>query len=146
MENKTILWGVMNKLKLSDCSFTERIISQKTIYLLQEFGLQTTYDFKWYNYGVYSGELADAMFSSNPNQISITPLNPDSEEVINKLASFTGEDIKNPLFLEVASSILFIRKTNPLLKKDEVYEALLSKKPHLDNREQFDIIFEKLSI
>ena len=144
MTNKTILLGIMNRLKLSDSSFTERIVSQKTIYLLQEFGIQTTYDFKWYNYGVYSRELADDMFSSTPSQIRTAVANSDVEAAIHKLTSFADEDIKNPLFLEMASSILFIYKTNSLLKKDEVFEVLLSKKPHLDNRKQFDSIFEKL--
>jgi len=144
MTNKTMLCEVMNKLKLSDSSFTERIISQKTVYLLQEFGLQTNYDFKWYNYGVYSRELADDIFSSNSLQISLTPTNTDTEVAIKKFADFSVESIKDPLFLELASSVRFLLKQNPFIEKEKLYQKIVELKPHLNNQEQFNQIYERL--
>lgn len=144
MANNSIFLGIMNKMKLSDSSFTERIISQKTIYLLQEFGIPTTYSFKWYNYGVYSKGLADDMFSVSPTQIISSNIDQNEEKIINVFIAFAGDDQRNPLFLEMASSIKFLSKQNPFISKEELFNRIIELKPHLNNPDQFNQIFEKL--
>ena len=146
MTNKDILQNIMNRLNLSDSSFTERIISQKTVYLLQEVGIGTNYLFNWNHYGVYSKELSNYMFSTFPEQI-VTSSPPDKkiEKAVAAFITFAGENMRNPLFLELASSALYLIRINPFLKKEELFDEIIKLKPHLNNREQFEILFEKIT-
>lgn len=145
MTNNSILLGIMNRMKLSDSSFTERIISQKTIYLLQELGISTTYSFKWYNYGVYSKELADNMFSVSLSQVNSSTIGQDEEKIINDFTTFAGIDQKNPIFLEMASSTVFLSKQTPFITKQDLFNELIQLKPHLNNQNQFNQVLDKLN-
>lgn len=57
IDNRTILYKVAEEFGLERDSTEERLKLQKTIYLLQAFGLKLGYGFSWYRYGPYSQDL-----------------------------------------------------------------------------------------
>jgi len=130
-----LLSFLVKKFGISNSSFNDRIISQKMIFILQEMGLGTNYNFKWYLYGVYSSELAQDIFEGNYGGEKITK---EKEEILLKFSSLIKEDINNPSFLETLSSIIYFLKNNPFLSKEEVFNKLGDLKPHLKDLEQFN--------
>lgn len=142
MSGKRILNYLKENLSLSNSSFTKRIISQKTIYILQEMGIKTEYNFNWYLYGVYSQALADDIFHYNDEGIETTE---EQKEIIQKFLELGEENISNPLFLEMASSIIFIKKSNQFLTNDEIFEKIIKVKPHLNDKNFFLDTLEKMN-
>ena len=71
IDNRTILYKVAEALGLTRNSTEERLKLQKTIYLIQAYGLKLGYGFSWYRYGPYSQDLvydAYAVLGSERNK------------------------------------------------------------------------------
>jgi len=102
------------------------------------------YGFNWYLYGVYSQELAEDFFNySDSGEDSISE---SQKEIINKFLRLGSENIQNPIFLETVSSILYLKNQNPFDSKEEIFNRLINVKPHLNDRENFELAYEKINV
>jgi len=144
MENKEILSYLANKFNLSSGTLNERMISQKAIYILQEMGLDTNYAFRWYLYGVYSNELANDFFIMGDNKLKDIELSEPQKIIIDKFGNFSKDNLNDPSFFELVSSIIYLLRNNPSINKEEIFEKIIRLKSHLNDKKQFDIIYSKL--
>lgn len=142
MENKIILSHLVKKFDFSSDSFNKRMISQKALYTLQKMGLGTTYSFNWYLYGVYSQELADDFFQGIPSPKE--NLTEEQGEIIKKFEELCKENLENPSFLELVSSIIYLIKEEPFADKEIIFGKLVKFKPHLNDKDTFDSVHSKV--
>lgn len=108
-------------LEVNMDTFTSRLILQKTVYLLKEFGLDLGYSFGWHIRGPYSATLADDLFECN----GLPPF--AFEEIVDEIAEGEGERLQgasqalkgyleDSRFLEVLASVRYLgRKGNRIL-------------------------------
>ncbi|KKM71445.1 hypothetical protein LCGC14_1430540 [marine sediment metagenome] len=59
IDAKVILYMLMRDFKLKRKTIEDRQRLQKTIYLLQAYGLQLGYGFSWFKYGPYSSDIIE---------------------------------------------------------------------------------------
>ncbi len=143
MANKQILAYLIKKFGFSNDSFNKRMISQKSMYILQEIGLGTNYNFNWYLYGVYSQELADDIFSMSSSETS--ELSEFQKVIISKFEELSKNNLENPSFFELVSSIVYLVRINPFMHKEEIFNKIVELKPHLEDKETFDRVYPKIS-
>lgn len=127
-------------------NFDNRLIYQKIIYLLQNYGLSLGYGYSWYVKGPYSSELAKTLFNITPQVTaeSASFVFHENDLILRKLTEFKSilsHEIRNPLFLEVLASIVFIQKSLRLLENTQVKNELLKLKPKLKENPDFERIF-----
>jgi len=142
MENKQVLKYLINRFGFSDNSFNKRMISQKSMYILQEMGLGTNYNFNWYLYGVYSQELADDLFSMN--SLEVSGLSESQKEIISKFEELSRDNLENPSFFELVSSTIYLVRINPFMNKEEIFGKIIEFKPHLEDKETFEVVYPKI--
>lgn len=156
-ERALILGGILKRIgnfsaKYFEKSFDARLIFQKTIYLLQAFGLYLGYKFSWYIRGPYSPTLTrkgyelarkfeetpDVRFTKEP-----------SEKRFNEFLEFLGEKKYDPTWLETIASIHFLKHMYPKRTEKKIMEMVLQKQPYLTieeckeawhHLEEFDLI------
>ena len=97
-------------LKVPD-SFDDRMEVQKIIYLAQEYGIPFGYDFEWYIRGPYCNQVAvDAHYMiDNPGKPKELQLD---ENKVKEFARIIEPYLKNPMWFEIASSLVYIRNEN----------------------------------
>ena len=125
--------AILNDIGNFDTSnFKGRLTLQKTVYLLQSFGLNLGYVFKWYLHGTYCPALANdgfAMEKIAPSMPSI-PIEFEAERNQRRYLEFKEylADKKNdPAMLEISSSICYLDGLG--FKKGEILELVKNKKP-----------------
>ena len=101
---------------LSMEEFDDRLEVQKIPFLAQSFGINLDYSFTWYLKGPYSKTVAKDGFTvyellkndQTPN------LNQDllNHERLNEFREFISPHMDDPLWLEVAASLVYLRKEN----------------------------------
>jgi len=136
--------NIIRKFNLASETFEQRIISQKAVYILQELGLETNYNFSWYLYGVYSKELADDFFHFN---FSNEDFSEKQNITIQNFEGLVGENINDPMFFELVSSIVYLLRSdplNPFISREDLFNKLINLKPHLNNLEQFNKLYDKI--
>jgi len=133
----------LEALKISDISnLDKRKFMQKHIYLLQAFGFDLLYDFRWDLYGPYSPELAEeakGVLGEKKNEYDAEIKKAGfrfSEEAISKIKDFEnkiGKKLQNDTALaELIASVHF---ANQIVDSDEKARELINKsKPHLYDR------------
>ena len=103
-------------------------VYQKTVYFLQEYGIDLRYAFNWYIYGPYSKRLADDGFDISKTYENTKPLQfvkPEVEERFEEFLEFI-EPIKNdPYNLELAASIHALLKMG--LDKESIRHRIKTK-------------------
>jgi uncharacterized protein YwgA len=132
--NRTILYKVAEEFDLTREGTEERLKLQKTIYLLQSYGLKLGYGFSWYKYGPYSQDLVfdayavleseKSKFEQESQKLSF------SQSCQQKFAEFRricGYVLDSAELLELVASVCFLCETwypsagrlqiAPLLKK-----------------------------
>jgi len=109
-----ILGGFLKKVgNFSMKSYEKRLIFQKTVYFLQEFGVGFGYKFSWYIAGPYSPELAgdgfrlEAIYDKARRVEMIEKKDQDS---INSFLVFIEGIKNNARQLELLASIDFLKK------------------------------------
>jgi len=137
---------VLEHLGISNInSFDDRKIMQKLIYLLQAFGVNLSYGFRWDSYGPYSQSLAeDAKLVLTKHKEMYDRLIRDEnyklteetisyiDEYMNSIGNMVKENIE---FGELLASIHF---TNQLYDSDEKVKTLIEKtKPELVKKVDF---------
>ncbi len=118
VDTRTILYKVADVFDLKRGSTEERLMLQKTIYLLQAYGLRLGYGFSWYRYGPYSQDLVYDAYTVLASEGERYEKNSRSwqfsENTIKRFKSFKeicGNVLSDPKKLELAASVDFVRKT-----------------------------------
>jgi len=128
------LGGLLKRIGNYDMSSLEgRLILQKTIYLLQVFGLNLGYNFSWYIRGPYSTELTKDGF----NLIEIYDglcqrrfVAENAERRFKEYLEFLGERKNDSDWLELLASVHFLKKSYPSKDEEEIIGTLMRYKPH----------------
>lgn len=133
-----ILSGVLKRIgNYSMGSFKDRLIFQKTVYFLQEFGINFGYSFNWYVYGPYSPELTRSGYKMK--NIADTPkikfINPKFERDLNNLQKFLGNNKNNADWLELIASVHFLKNKSIALSKRQVIDTIINKQTHFTEEE-----------
>jgi uncharacterized protein YwgA len=131
--NQDILYMIANKhnFDLKRTNMIDRLILQKTIYLLQAYGLQLGYGFSWYTYGPYSQDLVNDSFtvlkSEKGKYEERTSSLSFSKETIKKFNDFKHllkGVLGNARKLELVASVDFVRKTwHPDVTRENIAEV-----------------------
>lgn len=123
VDRKSILYmlAASNEFNLKRETTEDRLRLQKTIYLLQVFGLRIGYGFSWYRYGPYSQELVyDAYKVLSPDSPERTKyvretrslsFSASIHEKLKRFREICGNVLSDPKKLELAASVDFVRKT-----------------------------------
>lgn len=115
-------------------SFDHRLVFQKTIYLLQSFGLYLGYSFSWYIRGPYSPALTRKgyelvhKFEKSPN---ISFVEGSSEDRFRDFLDFLGEKKNDANWLETLASLHFLKQIYPRRTKVQIMRMVLLKQPYL---------------
>ncbi len=133
-----VLSRVLREIGFSSSKFTNRLIIQKTAYLLQEvFSVDLGAKFFWYSYGPYSYEIArDYKLIIDGSYLEY--VSTDNEgirgflEFIKRIGDeFVTEEKGLDYWLEIIASLhMLSEKVYP--PPEDVIEELVKRKPHLD--------------
>ena len=126
------------ELPLSVRTFDDRLILQKSVYLLQTAGIRMGYRFRWYLRGPYSPEMtAGALGIVNDGDYSKKELqgwklDEDSVAIAKKMQSLLHREnetkVEQARRLELLASVLFLLKTDQAKSNDpEGTSAILKK-------------------
>jgi len=118
VDAKGILYKLTEKFDLKRDDTQDRLKLQKTIYLLQAFGLQLGYGFSWYRYGPYSQDLVQDAYTVlrseeckyKTDTIS-WKFSKSSLEKFEKFEKICRDVLRDTDKLELAASVDFVRKT-----------------------------------
>ncbi len=111
--------------------FKGRLILQKTVYLLQSFGIDLGYKFGWYLHGTYCTKLTrdgfelESVIGDIP-KLDIKFTDADVQSSYNKYMQFIGDKKFDPDLLEIASSIRYLSRSN--FEKEKVLDMVEKKK------------------
>lgn len=138
-----VLGGLLNRIgnfspDLFDKSFNSRLIFQKTIYLLQVFGLYLGYKFSWYIRGPYSPALTRKgyeLMSKYEECPDVTFAKASSERKFHEFLDFLDNRKSNAIWLETIASIHFLKRVYPKKTKSEIMKLVLKKQPYLTYEE-----------
>lgn len=118
VDTRTILYKVAKVFDLKRGSTEERLKLQKTVYLLQAYGLRLGYGFSWYRYGPYSQDLvydAYTVLASESERYeeesSSWQFSGNTIERFDSFKEICGNVLSDPKKLELAASVDFVRKT-----------------------------------
>ncbi len=131
--------------KSFEYSFKDRLILQKTVYLLQAFGLYLGYHFNWYLRGPYSITLARhgyELVDIYDRLPSAAFADENAEKRFNSFLLFMSEIKEDAEMLELLASLHFLRKRYPNFKKEELFNEL-SRKVFV-SRDKFEKAFHIL--
>lgn len=122
--------------------FNARLILQKTVYLMEQFGLNIGYYFSWYLRGPYSPSLARDVYSMVKSYLEIPPakfVDPSKEKRFCEFLSFIKPFSRDHAYLERIASIHFLCTTYPHLSSEEIFLKIHQKIPSITMREFRDI-------
>lgn len=118
LDTRAILYKVAEEFDLKRGSTAQRLKLQKTIYLLQAYGMPLGYGFSWYRYGPYSQDLVyDAYRVLGPEKNKYAQatnswkFSESSLKRFREFKSICSNVLNDPEKLELLASVDFIRKT-----------------------------------
>ena len=118
IDNRTILYKVAKEFGLKRDSTEERLKLQKTIYLLQAFGLKLGYGFSWYRYGPYSQDLvydAYTVLGSEKDDyeqaVSTWRFSESCRQKFGRFRDICRDILQSAEQLELVASVNFLRDT-----------------------------------
>ncbi len=128
-------------------SFADRLIFQKTIYLLQSFGIYLGYHFSWYIHGPYSTTLAKDGFDlidkyNNAPMVKFSKIRNDL--LFKKFLIFLGQRKNDADWLEILASIHILKTLYPTETKEDIINKVIDKDPHF-RREICEHAYEHLN-
>lgn len=119
-------------------TFGGRLVLQKTIYLLQSFGVYLGYRFSWYIRGPYSPRLARAGFELEDVYGKITEpgrFRGGAQKKFDAFLAFMGDKKNDPDRLEILASIHFLKKIHPGMAKREIIGRVKSKQAYFTEKQ-----------
>jgi len=139
VDAKGILYKLTKKFDLKRDETQDRLKLQKTIYLLQAFGLQLGYGFSWYKYGPYSQDLVQDAYTvlrseeyKYKTDTSSWKFSKSSLEKFEKFKEICSDILRDTDKLEMAASVDFVRKTwYPDVKETEFVKLFKDRKKQL---------------
>lgn len=147
MDRPRLLVGLLRRLgAYSVKTFSDRLVLQKTVYLLQVFGIYLGYRFSWYLRGPYSTELTRDAFGLATDWDRCTPVrfsNHDTESRLEAFLRFVSEHRADEIWLETAASAHFLVKAEGETNRDAIYSKIKAKQPHV-TRKVFDRCWAEL--
>ncbi len=122
--------------------FNDRLLIQKTIYILQEMGMSIgDYSFKWHKYGPYSQSVQDDGFrllstqADGMIQIRFTDYGISILDNFRTLLNQKPHSVSTERWLEAVASIHYIKRNClPLAADNELVDELIKRKPHFNDR------------
>lgn len=146
-----ILGGLLHRVnnydpKTFEVEFDERLVLQKTIYLMQEFGLYIGYNFRWYIRGPYSPELTRDAFAIMQKYDELPVIRftgAENEKKFENFIQFIAYNKSNEDWLESIASIHFLRKYSHIKDRNTIYNRIKGKMPTL-KKKLFDQCWEYL--
>ena len=120
-------------------NFDGRLRFQKTVHILQSFGVDLGYYYSWYLHGPYCPDLTKDGFELNGiidkiPEINIEFANPEDQSRYNNFKMFMQGRKNDPKQLEIASSICFLQKAIHL-DKDRVLKLTEGKRKEIKMEE-----------
>jgi uncharacterized protein YwgA len=118
-------------------SFDHRLIFQKTIYLLQAFGLYLGFTFSWYIRGPYSPLLAHYgyILARTKGKIPLVRfVKAKSEKRFEEFLKFLGSRKNDAEWLEILASIHLLKKLYPNKSKRAILQLVSLKQPYFSIR------------
>lgn len=151
MERKIILGGLLKRvIDYNIDTFEGRLTLQKTVYLLQAFGLHLGYNFSWYLYGPYSPDLTKDAYEIKDIYKDIPKMkfvNEEKERRFREFIRFIHNFEDNlPYWLEILSSIHFLQKIMRYKSKYGIIDMVVKKQPYIkkeDCEKCWDILEKK---
>lgn len=145
------LCGLLNRIGNFDprkfkSDFNARMILQKTVYLLQSFGLYLGYPYSWYLRGPYSPNLAkDAYLVANDyDRESLTCFEDrEDEKRFGDFLRFLGNKKNDHFWMEAVASVHFLAKLYGEKNEQLIFEEVHRKMRTL-SRENFADIWNEL--
>lgn len=140
MNDEVINLGlVLRNLDNFDMStFNGRLTLQKTVYLMQAFGVYLGHNFSWYLRGPYSSHLASVGFALQDVYHKIPTVGHFEKKTQQKFDSFIEfmEDKKTDSDrLEILASIHFLRKIYPKMARGEIVEKVKNKQKYFTKKQ-----------
>jgi uncharacterized protein YwgA len=115
---KDILCMLAKEFDLKRENTAKRLVLQKTIYLLQAYGLKLGYGFSWYKYGPYSQDLVQDAYEvlnfARPvyqGRTKSFEFSTSCRKRFDKFKEICGKALENPAQLELIASVNFARTT-----------------------------------
>jgi len=128
-----VLGGLLKRISNFDMSdLKQRIIFQKTTYLLQAFGLYLEYEFSWYVHGPYPTQHAKDRFTLVQiyEDVPTVKLAGEEETKFRDFIKFLGDRKTDTDWLEQLSCVHFLRLLYPKKTKEEILEEVLQHESH----------------
>lgn len=128
-------------------NFQERKRFQKTVYLIQAFGINLGFKFNWYIHGPYCPDLADIGYSLADRYDEISERRFADEEYEQRFARFLKfidpyrEETEK---LEISASLHYLWDHNQEAPKDMLIEYLLSEKDVEADFEECEDVWNRL--
>jgi uncharacterized protein YwgA len=122
----------------SVATFPERLKLQKTVYLLQAFGIYLGYPFNWYLYGPYSPQLTRDAFEIAPGLGRFVPVrfaDRETEERFEQFLTFLGDRKDDPKWLELVASLHMLARIYGAANTDVIFGKVTAKQPYLSEGE-----------
>lgn len=141
-EKERALLILKKKFNFNMSEFSDRVMLQKTTYLLKELnfpGLTKYKSYSWYIYGPYCSDLAHDAFTLYTKKdikdvIDNLELNLTEENIINKYKTLCkklkiSEGLPKYASLELFASIIYFNKNK--FNSEETFKKIKEYKPHL---------------
>jgi uncharacterized protein YwgA len=145
LSREEVLGGLLHRIgnfnpAQFDQDFNQRLIVQKTIYLMQQFDLYIGYDFNWYLRGPYSPSLTRDSYQilrryGELPQIGFT--DPEAEARFQRFLTFASGRLHDHDWLEAVASIQYLHRRTKDNDPETIYRRIKEKKPAI-NRRTFD--------
>ena len=142
--------GLLNTIGNFDPSvfkndFDRRLIIQKTIYLLQAFGLNIGYRYSWYLRGPYSPELAHTAYAVAEKFDTKLAVQVDGQENerFREFLRFIDNKKNDHYCLEAIASIHFLAKLYGETNEQLIYDEVKQKMRHM-SRQDFISLWNEL--
>ena len=141
IDNRTILHMVAVEFNLERNSTEERLKLQKTIYLLQAYGLKLGYGYSWYKYGPYSQDLvydAYAVLGSERNKYeqaaSTWSFSESCRQKFDRFRDICRDILQSAEQLELVASVNFLCNTwYPSADRSQIPDLLRARKARFFN-------------
>lgn len=130
---------VLRNLNNFDMStFSGRLTLQKTIYLMQTFGIYLGHNFSWYLRGPYSSHLASVGFALQeiyPKIQDAGHFEKKTQKKFDRFLGFMNDKKHDPDRLEILASIHFLKKLYPKMTKAEIVEKVKNKQKYFTKKQ-----------
>jgi uncharacterized protein YwgA len=132
---QALLAGVLCRIgHFSVAKFQDRLRLQKTVYLLQAFGIYLGYNFNWYLYGPYSPGLTRDAFEVLPQMgrsSAVHFADQETERRFELFMKFLGDKKNDPQWLELVGSLHMLRLMYGEKRREAIFKKMAEKQPYL---------------